>query len=521
MSPKIHLLALVGLALAFAGCGKKETSAGGSASTDSGEKKTTTELVRETERSRHFLAVNRQLELGGTMYGYVDIDGDAMKVAGILKNAAQQYGAAVPDIEPFANQDFVALFTKLGLDDVKAFGVSSVPDGTGYFRNRAFFYTPDGRHGLLAGLGGKPGAFAHLALAPADTDIYSETEIDVPAIYLTVKDVVGQVAGEAAKNQLDAALQKAGEKAMISWLKLINATKGHLVFVMRFEDGRTFDIPAPQPVKFPAFSILMRLDGVGGAVEDALRGVPLLTATQADGMHLYTFNQPLPVAGLKPVIAIEGSTLFFATSPEFLTECRAKKSSLANDAKFKKALAELGTEGNGIGYISPHVFKRIGDFATLNPDMPPQVKSVFESVVNNLPKGDRPLMTLRVNLPDGILVRSTTNRSLKQEVALVAVYNPVTVGVLAAMAIPAFQKVRMASQQKAIMNNLRQLSAAADQFYLEKGVSRAQYEDLVGPGKYIKVIQPVMGENYRVLRFRSGEALRIRLPDGRTVEYQP
>jgi len=39
----------------------------------------------------------------------------------------------------------------------------------------------------------------------------------------------------------------------------------------------------------------------------------------------------------------------------------------------------------------------------------------------------------------------------------------VIIGLLAAMAIPAFQKVRSNSQDKAVTNNLRQLAAAADQ----------------------------------------------------------
>ena len=72
----------------------------------------------------------------------------------------------------------------------------------------------------------------------------------------------------------------------------------------------------------------------------------------------------------------------------------------------------------------------------------------------------------------------------------------VIIGLLAAMAIPAFQKVRASSQEKAIVNNLRQLSAAAQQYFLEFGVTQVDYDDLVGDGKYIKTIQKVAGETY-------------------------
>ncbi|RKX33923.1 MAG: pilus assembly protein [Verrucomicrobia bacterium] len=74
----------------------------------------------------------------------------------------------------------------------------------------------------------------------------------------------------------------------------------------------------------------------------------------------------------------------------------------------------------------------------------------------------------------------------------------VIIGLLAAMAIPAFQKVRRTSQDKTILNNLRQLSAAAQQYFLEQGVTSASSANLVGTAtdKYIKSVNTVRGETY-------------------------
>src|SRR5690606_13313340 len=72
----------------------------------------------------------------------------------------------------------------------------------------------------------------------------------------------------------------------------------------------------------------------------------------------------------------------------------------------------------------------------------------------------------------------------------------VIIGLLAAMAIPAFQKVRASSQEKAIVNNLRQISSAAQQYFLEYGVTSVSLSELVGSDKYIKTIQTVAGETY-------------------------
>ncbi|HEY4988925.1 MAG TPA: prepilin-type N-terminal cleavage/methylation domain-containing protein [Opitutaceae bacterium] len=72
----------------------------------------------------------------------------------------------------------------------------------------------------------------------------------------------------------------------------------------------------------------------------------------------------------------------------------------------------------------------------------------------------------------------------------------VIIGILASMAIPAFQRVTVAAQDKAVLNNARQLSAAADQYFLESGVSTAAMVDLVGPTQYIKALNTVAGEVY-------------------------
>jgi len=64
----------------------------------------------------------------------------------------------------------------------------------------------------------------------------------------------------------------------------------------------------------------------------------------------------------------------------------------------------------------------------------------------------------------------------------------VIIGLLAAMAIPAFQKVRQSSQQKVCFNNERMLGAALDQYQLEYGKGAATWSDVVGAEKYVKIM---------------------------------
>jgi type IV pilus assembly protein PilA len=97
----------------------------------------------------------------------------------------------------------------------------------------------------------------------------------------------------------------------------------------------------------------------------------------------------------------------------------------------------------------------------------------------------------------------------------------VIIGLLAAMAIPAFQKVRASSQDKAVTNNLRQLSAAADQYFLEQGVSTVLSANLVGTGstQYIKAVATVARETYPTTLTQGSAVTAESVAGARTVTY--
>jgi type IV pilus assembly protein PilA len=97
----------------------------------------------------------------------------------------------------------------------------------------------------------------------------------------------------------------------------------------------------------------------------------------------------------------------------------------------------------------------------------------------------------------------------------------VIIGLLAAMAVPAFQKVRESSQDKTVLNNARQLASAADQYFLERGVSTVAYDDLVGNNKYVKSLSTVANETYPT-NFTQGVAITVDGVAGvRTITYAP
>ena len=97
----------------------------------------------------------------------------------------------------------------------------------------------------------------------------------------------------------------------------------------------------------------------------------------------------------------------------------------------------------------------------------------------------------------------------------------VIIGLLCALAIPGFQKVRTASQDKAVLNNARQLASAAEQYFHEFGEEFVSFSDLVGPTNYVKVFAIIANESYPA-GFTQGEAVTVLGVGGtRTITYAP
>ena len=95
----------------------------------------------------------------------------------------------------------------------------------------------------------------------------------------------------------------------------------------------------------------------------------------------------------------------------------------------------------------------------------------------------------------------------------------VIIGLLAAIAIPAFLHMQGTSQDKAVLNNARQLAAAADQYMMETGKSTVPYAVLVGSTAYVKSFATVANEIYPS-NFTQGVPITVQgVAGARSVTY--
>lgn len=97
----------------------------------------------------------------------------------------------------------------------------------------------------------------------------------------------------------------------------------------------------------------------------------------------------------------------------------------------------------------------------------------------------------------------------------------VVIGILATLALPQWQKVRSASQDKAVFNNVRQLAAAADQYFLENGSESVALTSLVGATNYVKALSTTASETYPS-HYTQGVTITVTGVGGaRTITYAP
>jgi type IV pilus assembly protein PilA len=97
----------------------------------------------------------------------------------------------------------------------------------------------------------------------------------------------------------------------------------------------------------------------------------------------------------------------------------------------------------------------------------------------------------------------------------------VIIGLLATLALPAWQRVRSSAQDKAVLNNARQLAAAADQYYLEVGGNYVGSSSLVGSTNYIKQLNTIASETYPS-NYTQGITITVTGVGGaRTITYTP
>ncbi|MFO8027761.1 MAG: hypothetical protein R6U56_08865 [Opitutales bacterium] len=475
-----------------------------------------------------FAVVESYLERGGVLYGFVDIEGDLERIAKGANNMLEGLRGTRPELALVPPLPLESIVDQLGLASIQAVGISSTEREQG-FQNRTFLLTEGAPEGLLAIYGAENQPFAVLDVAPDGADVALEQSLETEVILGMTRDLATEFMGKTGASMVDnyLAMPIPGSKLTIS--DLIGAVDGRMYLIADIDETATMEVP--QYGTMPRVDWILRLESAAPLVSKlaelpALTTMPGFRVETEDGLTVLSGFVPEKSLYAPVILGNEATGEFFlCSSKAFYERClEGGGAKLSGSTAFAGATAGLPEAGYALAYLSPSMGSLINTWMDESMKqatklggpqaaaMQPYIKWSIQPLV-----ADFPMAYAGSIEANGLYSAANWNVSHKRNLATMAYANPVTIGLMAAMAVPAFQKVRTTSQEKAITNNLRQLASAADQYFLENGVTSVKTSELIGPNGYIRSFEPVAGETYpEEIRLKM-ESISATLPDGETV----
>ncbi|MGI9244863.1 MAG: hypothetical protein ACR2RV_28935, partial [Verrucomicrobiales bacterium] len=326
------------------------------------------QVVSGAGRSAHFDAVAAHLHLGGNVFGYMDVDGDVEKLAGMVRKFLDKVPAG--ELPPhIATLDLGLVLSDLGLDGIEAMGVSSYKNDDLY-HNRAFLYVPEGRKGVLNLSGGDPGPFVAAGLAPEDADLVVEQTFNVRAVYEVAGKMIKHFGGAEALVEFKREMSQVNPQLGLTMADLLGKLDTRITVIGRVHPDKPLDVPEA-PMEIPSFDLLIAFDDLGWLYEKVTGNMKSQMPPdqvgqmfiKGDGFEKIAMP-PMPspeMAVVQPVVHhdIAGKRIYIATTQAYLDECLSGSSKLGDSADFKKATVGLPVEGNGLSYASSNLTKTV------------------------------------------------------------------------------------------------------------------------------------------------------------------
>jgi hypothetical protein len=475
--------------------------------------------------------VRPHLDLGGPLFVYVETEGEVDAIARRLTEAMAAAAGDEPEAQRF-KQDYAALAAELGLTQIRAVGMSSIARPDGSFHNRMFLLAPAPRRGLLAALGGPARPFSTARLAPADADLFLETELDLPALLDALLAVARRFDPDAGIGTAGGALAGATGIDPGPALDVLAALRGRLTLALRFADD-----PPAEPERLGDWAqslagrgqLLLRAEGIGAKLAALLDPIDALAARTVGARRVYQLRDPLPELGdNQPAIAIEGDVAVIASSLPFLEASLARSDGLDAAPAFRAALEATGLEqGNTLVYGTPRVFAALrGALAAIAAAAAPDedTHAAVGAVLDRLPALPMPVAAVSANLQDGIAVRGNGDSSLRGALLPVGAMSPDVLGTIVLAAAPAAVRAFVAVKADerrvaAVEANLRLIGEAAQaHFARHPRADAVGYDELRGnvEGK----LAEIPGVDFSDVTLERGfKSVELALPDGRRVSW--
>jgi len=441
--------------LAFVGCNKNETSR-----TEQEEKPAATVLPKNS-----FEAVTAQLDPGGDLYTYVGTEQWLQGLSGKVAGWSQLLNS-IPDLTA-ENQTNIGMALKVvtnlvqasGLEQVKAFGLSSVPHEDGLHRSKAFLYCgKDNSSGFLWNLfGSAPHALNGLDLLPTNTALATFSDLNVSLFWSVLQKQVAQ-SGIPQAEELLKKLPDGFEKATgLNWDKVMSSLGGEFGFAITLDDSKTVIIPVGQDKRLelpePALMLVVRVndDTLFNRIDGALKqSGQQVFSTDKPKLKMRTLPVPLPLPiQLGFTVAQSEGYLFIATTDLIVQQALAvkagEKPGLKSTGEFQRLAKGIPQQGNHFTYVSQRFGQTMSRLQRQAIELAGSKENPHQKWLQSLLNANQPVFSYSVgsHIPDGWLIVANGNQGAAKFILTSAV---IPAAVTAGVAIPAIVKARQASQ---------------------------------------------------------------------------
>lgn len=375
------------------------------------------------EKISNFDAAAEHLDLGGEIFVYQDVEGQAAKAAALLRSVMEMAPDDQPEVAALKDFDWRGLFKDLGVMNIAAAGISS-HQVDGRYLNKSYLHVPGGRRGVLRLFGRKAGEFETRNMAPANADLVIERELNLTEGYRVGRDLIKQFKEPKAERNWKQLMGQKVADLGVTVGDVFQKLDTRVIVIARLSDTETIAIP-DAPIEVPKFDIYLSLDGMAWLFDKMLEQLPpeaVGAIEVGDGFRLLQLP-PMPPEDpiMSPLLRVntESGRVSIATSVAFLAECESGEGGLFESTAFKAATAGLPTKGNGLTYVSEDVGVQV---EKLLRDGIASAGGVPEEVVERgigiaakiLPQLRSGYARVSANLPDGILSVANSPTSWKQ-----------------------------------------------------------------------------------------------------------
>lgn len=467
---------------------------------------------------------------------YVNLEHDFLTLGNGLTRIYNAVLKANPDMMPIP-VDFSKLMGHFGLTGLEhMLMASSWSDNHETFLNQAVIQLTENPEGLFKLLGTDNMEFSFAERVPANADVLMEMQFRPMALVDIARKIMIDTMGPTGKALLDGQLNQPMTQDGLTGLDLIQMLDTEIYFAQNVDPVRMENIDDEN------MSLSDYMGDQVWLIKDAGRLPEILAPFLAQYNFRTVPDDPYDAYIIEtPWTLNEKLTWVFSKLPDsgdllvsnnldardwFL----AGGESLATNEDFQSMAAAFPDKGLSFWYASENAaqqtqkqmtaaFKQgfqeaVEESGHNAPDLQPFL-NIFQDAIKRFSGKNA---GVAYSSDNQLRFKSLQPYSSKTTLALSTLAVP---GALTtAMAIPAFQKVRATSQEKAITNNLRQIASAAQQYMLETGESQVSVKELIGPNGFFDDIQSVAGESYDdiVISIKDTE-ISVTLPDGQVISY--